>query len=186
MTILRGALLLILPAALAQQPSSPFVSVPVRPSDTLQFGAPLPDFEAADIHGHTWRTRDLHGKFTLICIWGTFFARAADRLDPHARANLRFLLDPDLPGLQRFYDRVKDAPNLQVLTFCKDYDYTHAPEYMQERQYTFPVIADWVLLKKLFPEGGNYRVIDPQGRVSYPFRSWTFGRILMEIESRSR
>ena len=71
-----------------------------------------------------------------------------------------------------------------MLTFCRDYDYTHAPEYMTSRRYTFPVIADWVLIDKLFPAAGPSRqwVVNPEGRLSEPFRSWTFGRLLFELE----
>jgi hypothetical protein len=178
------------PVALAQQQSapatdtqSPFLSVPTHAPDTLRFGAQLPDFEAKDINGRTWRFQDLRGKFTLICLWGTFGARYEDKLDPHARAAFRGAWGiTDLPGLQSFYDKARNAKNIQVLTFCRDYDYTHAPDYMKQRKYTFPVIADWVLLKKLFPGAGSYLVVNPEGRLSYPFRYWSFGRILMEVE----
>jgi len=54
------------------------------------------------------------------------------------------------------------------------------------------VIADWMLIRKLFgrgnPAGGRLGlmsliwVVDPQGRVSEPFRSWSFGRVLFEVE----
>ena len=186
--VLRAVLVLITPIALAQQPSgppanarSPFVSMPVRASDSLRFGAQLPQFETRDIRGRVWRSEDLLGKFTFIYLWGTFAARETDKLDPHARESLRGLL-PDLPELQRFYDEVKDSSNIQVLTFCGDYDYTHAPEYIQQTGYTFPVIADWVLLRKLFPGRWNYVVIDPEGRLSDPFRDWTLGRVLFEVE----
>jgi peroxiredoxin len=112
--------------------------------------AQFPEFEAKDISGRTWRLEDLRGKFTVIYFWHTFEARKADTLDPQARQRVQAL--PDLPEVQRFYDKVRTAKNLQVLTFCSDYDYTHAPAYMKEKQYTFPVIADWVLIEKLFRE----------------------------------
>jgi hypothetical protein len=178
-----GLTFLILPVALAQQPlsvatdnQSPFLSIPAV-SDALRFGAQLPEFEAKDISGRTWRSEDLRGKFTLIYIWHTFWARD---VDAHQRAARRFL---DLPELQRFYDKVRDTKNIEVLAFCKDYDYTHAPEYMKQKQYTFPVIADWVLIKRLFPEAGPpYWLVNPEGRLSYPLRSWSFGGLLYEVE----
>jgi hypothetical protein len=181
----RALLLLIVPVALAQQPSSPatdtqspFLSIPPV-SYALRFGAQLPEFEAKDISGRTWRSEDLRGKFTLIYIWHTFWARDADA---HPRATRGLL---DLPELQRFYDKVKNAKNIQVLAFCKDYDYTHAPDYMKHTSYTFPVIADWVLIKKLFPEAEGrppYWLVNPEGRLSYPSRSWSFGGFLYEVE----
>jgi hypothetical protein len=170
---------------LAQQPSSPatdnqspFLSIPPV-SDALRFGEQLPEFEAKDISGRTWRSEDLRGKFTLIYIWHTFWARDADA---HPRATRGL---PDLPELQRFYDKVRNAKNIQVLAFCRDYDYMHAHDYMKQTRYTFPVIADWVLIKKLFPEAEGrppYWLVNPEGRLSYPLRSWSLGGLLYEVE----
>jgi hypothetical protein len=136
-----AALFLSGTAVLAQ---AQFGSVPPAVPDSLQFGAQLPDFEAKDIAGRIWRLEDLRGKFTLVYIWGTFEARATDAHDPRLRALVRGL--PDQPELQRFYDTVKSGNRIQVLSFCRDYDYTHAPEYMKQAGYTFPVIADWTLI----------------------------------------
>ncbi len=184
MTAVVAALIVITaPAALAQAPS-PFGAVPSAPDDSFQFGAPLPDFEVKDITGRTWRLDDLRGKFTLIYIWHTFEARATDAHDRRLHELVRGL--PDLPQLQRFYDKARLGDTLQVLAFCIDYDYTHAPEYMKQANYTFPVIADWQLIRKLFGDTGTasrYRVVDPEGRLSRPFRSWSFGRVLMELEA---
>jgi hypothetical protein len=188
--IFRALLVLTVPVVLAQQSSppatdtqSPFLSIPPADSGGLRFGAQLPEFEAKDISGRTWQFEDLHGKLTLIYIWNTFQARATDRLDPHARETFPGL--PDLPELQRFFDTVRNAKNIQVLTFCTDHDYMHAHEYVKQQRYTFPVIADWVLINKLFPGAGGqppYWLINPEGRLSYPFRSWSFGRLLFEVE----
>lgn len=158
------------PSAVAASAESPFQAVPVRaPEDTLRFVTELPEFEAKDIDGRVWQSADLRGKLTLIDVWSTFCGPCRK----------------EHPELQRFYEKAKNTPNLQVLTFCMDYDYMHAHVYMKEKQYTFPVIADWKLVKKLFPsEGGlpQQWVIDGQGRRSAPFRSWTLGRILIELE----
>src|SRR5216684_6868355 len=73
------ALLFYVAVAWTQQPStptpvtrSPILSVAPAPSDTLQFEAQLPDFEAKDINGRLWRSSDLRGKLTVIDIWSTF------------------------------------------------------------------------------------------------------------------
>lgn len=189
--IFRPLLLLVAAAALAQQPSapaagasSPFLSIPPAVHDTLQFGPQLPGFAAKDIAGRTWRSQDMLGKYTLVYIWGTYWNAGQGR-------SVGWEL-PQLTELQRFYDKVRNAGNIQVLTFCMDYDYTHAPEYIRQTNFTFPVIADWMLIRKLFGRGNLTGgrlglvtllwVIDPQGRVSEPFRSWSFGRVLFEVE----
>ncbi|HTX36724.1 MAG TPA: hypothetical protein VME43_16965 [Bryobacteraceae bacterium] len=190
--VFRPWLLLLAPAAFAQQTSaqavgapSPFLSVPPALSDSLRFGPQLSQFEAKDIRGKIWRSEDMLGKYTLVYIWGTYWNAG------QGRRSVGWDL-PELKELQRFYDKVRNAGNVQVLTFCMDYDYTHAPEYIRQTKFTFPVIADWMLIRKLFgrgnPAGGRLGlmsliwVVDPQGRVSEPFRSWSFGRVLFEVE----
>jgi hypothetical protein len=184
-----GLLLLAMSAVVAQQSSapaagsgSPFFSLPPA-SEGLRFDSQLPPFETADIAGRTWRLEDLRGKSTLIYIWYTFEARAIDAHDPRIREIIPGL--SNLPEVQRFYNEVRNSKNVQVLTFCRDYDYTHASEYMKERKYSFPVIADWALMQKLFPkEAGNppYWVVDREARLSDPIRSWSLGRVLHELQ----
>ena len=160
---------------------SPFLAIP-QPSEGLRFQAPLPAFEAKDIAGRTWRLEDLRGKWTLIYVWGTLEAR---RVDAHAPIVREVIPDlSNLPEVQRFYTQTRQTKNIQVLTFCGDYDYTHAPQYVKEKQYSFPVIADWKLVRKLFPEGSNppYAIVDADARLSYPLRSWSFGRVLLELD----
>ena len=183
-----GLFFVAIAAALGQQASSPtadsgspFFSIPAA-SEGLRFDAQLPPFEATDITGRTWRLEDLRGKFTLIYIWYTFEARAVDAHDPHLREIMPL---SDLPEVQRFYDKARRTKNIQVLTFCRDYDYMHGSEYMKERKYSFPVIADWVLIKKLFPQAPGkppYWVVDKDARLSSPVRALSLGRVLYEIE----
>jgi hypothetical protein len=189
-----GVLLLAtLRLAVAQQPppaapgESPFRAVPPARSDALQFDRRLPAFEAKDIAGRIWRADDLRGKFTLAYIWHSFDARAVDQLEGPRREVVRKIADlPDFKELERFHEKAKGSKNLQVLSFCIDYDYTHAPEYMKTTRYTFPVIADFKLIESLFGEDGRtgrFLVIDPDLRISAPARSWTFGRLLYELEA---
>ena len=90
----------------------------------MRFEIPLPDFEAKDIDGRVWRSSDLLGKLRVIDLWSTF--------SPNF----------EHPEVQRFFDRIRQSQDIELLRFCSDYDYTHAPAYMKKTQYTFPVIAD--------------------------------------------
>jgi peroxiredoxin len=202
--ICRALLLFAATVAGAQQISkpstddkSPFLSIPPFVPDTLRFEAKIPDFEASDTNGRVWRSGDLLGKLTVIDIWSTQSLREGVRVGG------------EHPELQRFYERMKGSKNIRVLTFCTDYDYTHAPAYMTERNYTFPVIADWKLTDKLFGGAGNLPqllqwpgwqknlrsfhqlehihfpqqwVINREGRLSAWFRYWTLDDILPEVE----
>jgi peroxiredoxin len=181
---MRGVLasLFLLAAGARAQPPA-FVSIPPAADDRLRFGEALPEFEAKDIGGRTWRLDDLRGKFTLIYLWHTFEARGVDAHDRRALSSVHGL--PELPEVERFYRMSRTAGNIQVLTFCRDYDYTHAPEYMKEKGHTFPVIADWGLARRLFSglDGvARQAVVSPDGRLSYPAGSWSLGRLLYEIE----
>jgi hypothetical protein len=170
-------------AAVAGWAQSPFSSVSPEKEDALRFGAELPAFEVKDIAGRTWTPADLRGKYTLIYLWHTSLARWSDRMDPPAKEFFRRHV-LDLDEVESVHRQVRQSKDVQVLTLCTDYDYTHAPEYVKEKPYTFPVIADWVLIRKLVPSSGSgmYRVVSPEGRLSEPFRSWSFTRLLWEVQ----
>jgi peroxiredoxin len=163
---------------------APFAPVPPAREDALRFGAELQAFEVKDIAGRTWKLDDLRGKYTILYVWHTFTARWSDRLDPYAKDVLR-RYTVELDEVERVHRQAKGSNNVQVLTLCTDYDYTHAPEYLKGTAYTFPAIADWVLIRKLVPAaGGNepYFVVSPEGRLSEPFRSWSFSRVFREVQ----
>lgn len=150
---------------------SPFQAIPPAPiaADTLAFSASVPNFEARDLNGRTWRSADLRDKVTVIEIWGVYC----------------FPCREEHPMLQDFFNRMRSMNNVQVLTFCLDTNPDRVLSYMKKRGYTFPVIVDTDLETKLFPrEGGTPQtwVIGPNGRRTDFFKSWTFGRILLEVE----
>jgi peroxiredoxin len=158
-----------------------FTPVPEK-VEALRFGAELPAFEVKDVLGKTWRSEDLRGKHTLVLLWHTFAARHEDGADPWIREFLRVRGMPDLGEVEEVHQKARKSPGIQVLTFSTDYDYTHAGEYMKERQYSFPVIADWQLTRKLFGQGTTALVVNPEGRVSESPRSWSFTRLLWETQ----
>jgi hypothetical protein len=180
--------LLVLALRVAQaQDAATFATIPPAPVDTLRFDRVLPDIDVKDVQGRIWRLQDFRGKFTLVYLWHTFEARAVDAHSGRGHDQLlREMGLPDLKEVQRFHDSAKDTGKLQVLTFCRDYDYTHAPEYMRQAGFEFPVVADWKLIEKfLGPDARSfqYAVIGPDGKLSAPFRSWTLGRVLFELEA---
>lgn len=175
---MRTVALFMLVGIVAQ--AQEFSAVPPAVSDSLVFQDPLAPFEVKDIAGRTWRNEDLRGKYTLVYLWNTFTARGRDKFTPTAGV-LRVL--PDMAEVQRAQDEAARSQNVQVLAFCTDYDYTHAPEYLKGKPYNFPVIADWQVVRKLFGgSSGMYLVIDPEGRLSQPFRSWSFARVALEVQ----
>lgn len=94
------------------------------------------------------------------------------------------------------------VPGLKIVEREARPQTVHAHDYVKQEKYTFPVIADWVLANKLFPadtcrQGCSYGlscpsggkalasrqwVVNPKGRLSYPFHAWSFGRLLFALE----
>jgi peroxiredoxin len=149
---------------------SPFQIIRPAASDTdmLAFRNPVLNFEVRDLSGRTWRSADLQGKLTVIQIWGTFCLPCRQ----------------EHPALQDFFNKTRSMHNVQVLSFSVDGDRSRVLSYMKDKGFTFPVIMDRELEVRLFPEGGlpETWVIGPDGRRADRFQSWTFGRVLLEVE----
>jgi len=67
--------------------------------------------------------------------------------------------------LQKFYEKVKDRSDIQVLTFNLDDDLGLVAPYMKEKGYTFPVlpaVSTVVTLLDGFAIPQNW-LIDPEG-----------------------
>lgn len=139
--------------------------------DALVFAHPVADFETQDLSGRTWRSADLVGKTTLVQIW----------------ARLYLPCRQELPALQAFYNEVRSSGKVQVLTFSVDADASRTASFMTNNGYTFPVIVNADLASRLFPAGlPESWVIGPNGRRTDRFKTWTFGRILLELEKTAR
>lgn len=85
----------------------------------------MPAFELSDLSGKTWRLKDLQGKTVLIASWATWCGPC--RLE--------------LPHLQKFYDKVKNRSDIQVLTFNIDENPGLVTPFMKKEGYTFPVLS---------------------------------------------
>lgn len=109
----------------------------------------IPTFELADLSGKTWRLKELGGKVVLINLWATW-------CEP---------CNAELPHLQKFYEKVKDKPDFQVLTFNIDEDLGLVAPYLKEKGYTFPVLAAYSTVVSLldgFAIPQNW-IVDPHG-----------------------
>ncbi len=109
----------------------------------------LPAFELADLSGKTWRLKELEGKTLLINLWATWCGPCNE----------------ELPRLEKFYEKVKDRPDFQILTFDIDEDLGLVAPYLKDKGYTFPVLPAYSVVVSLLdgyaiPE--NW-VVDPKG-----------------------
>jgi len=198
MFALRVVFLLLTAGTLASQTSSPeaaakspFESIPSPSAAVLRFGGQIPEFEARDISGRTWRSKDLLGRITLIYIWSISSARMLDRIPLRLRIPLNLM---DLSELQGFYEETKNKRDLQVLTFCRDFESGepwYASDYLRQNRYSFPVITDYVTrahlelaIDSLFPGEGTDGpwLVNPRGQLAHRVRSWSLGRLILEAE----
>jgi thiol-disulfide isomerase/thioredoxin len=109
----------------------------------------IPVFELSDLSGKTWRLKELSGKTLLINLWATWCGPCNE----------------ELPYLQKFYEKVKDRPDIQVLTFNLDEDLGLVAPYLKEKSYTFPVLPAYSIVVSLldgFAIPQNW-IIDPKG-----------------------
>ena len=93
---------------------------------------------------------DLKGKALLINVWATWCGPCQG----------------ELPYLQKFYDKVKDRSDIQVLTFNIDDSAVDVTPYMRDNHYTFPVLMAKEFVFELLPEVGvpqNW-IVDREGK----------------------
>ncbi len=109
----------------------------------------IPAFELADLSGKTWKLKTLEGKTLLINLWATWCGPC----------------NAELPHFQKLYEKVKDRPDFQILTFNIDEDLGLVEPFMKEKGYTFPVLPAYGLVVNLldgFAIPQNW-VVDPAG-----------------------
>jgi thiol-disulfide isomerase/thioredoxin len=107
-------------------------------ADPLSLSKALPEFSAADLHNHSWTLASFKGKATLVVFWATWCGPCRS----------------EHPGIQELYDRIKDRKDLQVLTISVDDGIAEVRQYMEEHNYTFPVVHSAAVADKLFPWAG--------------------------------
>jgi len=109
----------------------------------------LPTFELSDLSGKMWRLKELGGKTLVISVWATWCGPC----------------EAELPHVQKFYEKVKDRSDIQVLTFDIDEDLGQVAPYLKDKGYTFPVLPAYSTVVSLldgFAIPQNW-VVDPQG-----------------------
>ncbi len=96
---------------------------------------PLPAFTASDLQGKVWRLASLEGKVVLINVWATWCGPC--------RA--------EHPEFQKLYDKLKDRPDVSVISFNIDDDVGRVAPYMKENGYMFPVLLARDVVDQVLP-----------------------------------
>lgn len=126
-----------------------FVTQKAGPAPVRRVGQAVPPFELADLQGRTWRLTDLKGKTAFVNVWATWCAPCRK----------------ELPHLQRLYERVKDRPDVVLLTMNVDEKVSEVQPFVAKNAYTFPVIPAHEYVRKTLTTTGIPRnwVIDAGG-----------------------
>jgi thiol-disulfide isomerase/thioredoxin len=87
-------------------------------------------WQLTDLAGKTWKLTQFEGKVTLINVWATWCGPC----------------QAEHPHLEKLYSRLKNDPNIQIVTFNVDEEIGSVEPYMKEHAYTFPVLlaSDYV------------------------------------------
>jgi thiol-disulfide isomerase/thioredoxin len=130
----------------------------------------LPARELPDLQGKTWKLVDFKGKAILINVWATWCGPCRG----------------EHPYLQKFYDKVKDRGDVQVLTFNIDDSAADVGPYMRDNHYTFPVLMAKDLVYEILPTVAipqNW-VVNREGKWEWDEEGFSgaenFERVMME------
>lgn len=93
---------------------------------------PMTSWQLTDLQGKSWRVQQFEGRMLLINVWATWCGPCRT----------------EHPHFQKLYEKLKDRPDIQVLSFNIDESVGMVEPYMREGKYTFPV-----LLAKDYVEG---------------------------------
>jgi thiol-disulfide isomerase/thioredoxin len=124
----------------------------VEVNSETEWGKPegtLTGFELEDTAGKLWRLKSLEGKTVAINVWATWCGFCV----------------AEHPAFQKLYDKLKDRPDVVLLTFNVDESVAEIEPYMKKNGYTFPVIPAQSLVNTVLPEVGIPRnwIFDAKG-----------------------
>jgi thiol-disulfide isomerase/thioredoxin len=114
---------------------------------------PLPSFNLTDLQGKTWSLARLEGKTVLINVWATWCGPCV----------------AEHPEFQKLYDKLKDRPDVSVLSFNVDEDMGKVAPYLAEHKYTFPVIPAGDVVDAVAPQLAIPRnwLVDRSGKLAW-------------------
>lgn len=83
-------------------------------------------FELQNMEGETYTSDRLKGKISVINVWGKWCG-------PCVR---------EMPDIQKLHEKYRDDPDIEVLTINNDPNKAELREWMEERDFDFPVLRD--------------------------------------------
>ena len=107
--------------------------------------------QITDLTGATWTNRDFQEKTTIVYLWSSLCAQCSPALD----------------AMQILAGRVKGRPDVQLVTLSVDQDRDKLVAFMNQKGYTFPVLANKPYVQTVLPKFilGQFWIVDASGTV---------------------
>lgn len=119
---------------------------------------PVTPFTLNTLKGDTLSSDQLDGKITIVNIWGIWCG-------PCVR---------EMPDIQKLHEKYSDNPEVKVLTINNDPSIEKVREWMDENEYSFPVLRDDGYLNEagihLFP---TTWFLDPEKEIAFIKEGYT-------------
>lgn len=116
----------------------------------------MPAFDLADLTGKSWRLKNLEGKSVLINVWATWCGPC----------------QAELPKLEKLYEKVKDRPDIQIVTLNIDQDLGLVAPFVKDKGFTFPVLPAYSFVLSLLDS-----VAIPQNWILDPKGAWRLSQL---------
>jgi thiol-disulfide isomerase/thioredoxin len=116
----------------------------------------MPAFELTDLTSKSWRLKNLEGKSVLINVWATWCGPC----------------QAELPKLEKLYEKVKDRPDIQIVTLNIDQDLGLVAPFVKDKGFTFPVLPAYSFVLSLLDS-----VAIPQNWILDPKGAWRLSQL---------
>lgn len=127
-------------------------------AERLDDPEPMTDFRLATLSGDTLSANRVDGKVVVINFWGVWCGPCV----------------AEMPDIQEFYEQIRDDPDVVLLTINNDTDPNTVREWMDERDYDFPVLLDDGYVMEVgvqaFP---TTWFVAPDGEIEFSKRGWS-------------
>jgi thiol-disulfide isomerase/thioredoxin len=122
---------------------------------------PLPDFRLDDLTARTWTRADIGGEVAFVNVWATWCGPCI----------------AELPFVQRLHERLKDRPDVTLLTLNVDDNPGLVGPFVESRGYRFPSLqgTDWFFRNRWSPSIPQSWLIDRGGIIRYEQGSFDVG-----------
>lgn len=105
-------------------------------TDWTKKDQPLLDFALLDLQGRSWSPDDLKGRLAVVNVWATWCGPCRE----------------ELPFVQKLHERLRERPEVLLLTLNIDENPSAVEPFVKEKGYTFPVLFAEEYVRKVLAD----------------------------------